>query len=72
MADIKLFNTLFSDCSSAYSSVTVKGLRVGYPRNFWEDVGEEVGLPVLRSFCFFVSASKSRPCCMTRLQKLQL
>ncbi len=44
MADIKLFNTLFSDCSSSYSSVAVKGLRVGYPRNFWEDLGEEVGL----------------------------
>jgi hypothetical protein len=48
MADIKLFNTLFSDCSSANRPVNVKGLRVGYPINFWEDVGEEVGLLLLR------------------------
>ena len=42
MADIKLFNTLFSDCGSAYKPVAVSGLRVGYPQNFWEDLGEEV------------------------------
>ena len=42
MADVKLFNSIFSDCGSAYSPVTIKGLRVGYPKNFWVDVGEEV------------------------------
>ena len=42
MADVKLFNSLFSDCSTAYQPVTAKGLRVGYPRNFWEDLGWEV------------------------------
>ena len=42
MADVMLFNSIFSDCSTAYSPVTVQGLRVGYPKNLWVDVGEEV------------------------------
>jgi hypothetical protein len=42
MADVKLFNSLFSDCSRAYPPVTARGLRVGVPRNFWEDLGWEV------------------------------
>ena len=46
MADVMLFNDIFSECSKtkAYSSVVPKGLRVGYPRNFWNDTGEEVRL----------------------------
>lgn len=42
MADVKLFNGLFSDCSKGYQPVAAKGLRVGHPRNFWEDLGWEV------------------------------
>ena len=47
MADVKLFNSIFSDCGSAYSPVTVEGLRVGFPQNYWEDVGEEASLLLL-------------------------
>ena len=43
MADVMLFNSIFSECkTTAYSSVVVEGLRMGYPRNFWEDTGAEV------------------------------
>ena len=42
MADVKLFNRLFSDCGAAYRPLAAQGLRVGYPRNFWEDLGWEV------------------------------
>ncbi len=44
VADVKLFNDIFSDCPKAYQEVKVGGLRVGYPKNFWEDLGEEVSI----------------------------
>ena len=44
MADVRLFNDIFSDCPKAYREVLVEGLRMGYPRNFWEDLGEEVSI----------------------------
>ena len=37
-----LFNTIFSDCSEGYPEVDLKGMRMGYPTNFWQDLGEEV------------------------------
>ena len=43
MADVKLFNNIFSDCGKDYKHVSLGGLRIGYPKNFWEDLGEEVG-----------------------------
>ncbi|CAL8463001.1 g2535 [Coccomyxa elongata] len=41
VADVKLFNDIFSDCPKAYREVKVDGLRMGYPKNFWEDLGAE-------------------------------
>ena len=42
MADVMLFNSIFSDCSEGYPEVALKGMRMGYPTNFWADLGEEV------------------------------
>ncbi len=42
MADVKLLNNIFSDCGKDYKHVSLGGLRIGYPKNFWEDLGEEV------------------------------
>ncbi|CAK0784780.1 hypothetical protein CVIRNUC_007984 [Coccomyxa viridis] len=39
--DVMLFNTIFSDCSEGYPEVDLKGMRMGYPTNFWQDLGEE-------------------------------
>ena len=50
VSDVALFNALFSDCQEAYPDVELKGLRVGYPTNFWADLGEEVSAPALVSF----------------------
>ncbi|EIE27340.1 amidase signature enzyme [Coccomyxa subellipsoidea C-169] len=41
VSDVKLFNDIFSDCDKSYKAVKVEGLRIGYPKNFWEDIGEE-------------------------------
>ncbi len=43
MADVKLFNSIFSDCEKDYKDVSLGSLRIGFPKNFWEDLGEEVG-----------------------------
>ena len=43
VADVKLFNDIFSECGRGYSTLAAEGLRVGFPRNFWEDIGEEAG-----------------------------
>ena len=45
VADVKLFNDIFSECGKGYSALAAEGLRVGIPKNFWEDIGEEAGLP---------------------------
>ena len=39
-----LFNSLFSDCQEVYPDVELKGLRMGYPTNFWADLGDEVSI----------------------------
>ena len=45
VADVKLFNDIFSECGKEYSSsLMAEGLRIGYPKNFWEDIGQEAGL----------------------------
>jgi hypothetical protein len=45
VSDVMLFNSLFSDCSEAYPEVELKGMRIGYPTNFWADLGDEVSAP---------------------------
>ena len=44
VSDVALFNSLFSDCQEAYPDVELKGLRMGYPTNFWADLGDEVSI----------------------------
>ena len=44
VTDVKLFNDIFSDCDKAYKEIKLDGLRIGYPKNFWEDIGEEVSV----------------------------
>lgn len=42
VTDVKLLNSIFSDGPKEYRDVDVSKLRLGYPINFWRDVGEEV------------------------------
>ena len=42
VTDVMLFNSIFSDCTEVYPEVELKGMRMGYPTNFWADLGEEV------------------------------
>ena len=42
VTDVKLLNSIFTDCTKDYSSINIKELRLGYPINFWKDIGDEV------------------------------
>ena len=44
VSDVALFNSLFSDCQEVYPDVELKGLRMGYPTNFWAGLGDEVSV----------------------------
>ena len=44
VTDVKLLNSIFTDCAKDYSDIDVKKLRLGYPINFWKDIGDEVRL----------------------------
>ena len=48
VTDVKLLNSLFSDGPKQYREVEVNKLRLGYPINFWRDIGQEVGP---KSYC---------------------
>lgn len=61
VSDVMLFNSLFSDCSEAYLEVELKGMRIGYPTNFWADLGDEVSAPPSRHLSVFAT------CCMSVL-----
>ncbi|CAL5224479.1 g7172 [Coccomyxa viridis] len=41
VSDVKLLNNIFSDGPKEYKDVDVSTLRLGYPVNFWRDVGDE-------------------------------
>ena len=61
VSDVMLFNSLFSDCSEAYPEVELKGMRIGYPTNFWADLGDEVSALPSKNLSMFVT------CCMSVL-----
>ena len=42
VTDVKLLNSIFTDCAKDYKSIDAKELRLGYPINFWKDIGDEV------------------------------
>ena len=42
VADIALFNSIFSDCNTTAVNVSLAGYRIGYPTNWWADLGTEV------------------------------
>ena len=44
VTDVKLLNSIFTDCAKDYSRIDAKTLRLGYPINFWKDIGAEVRL----------------------------
>ena len=48
MADVILFNQVLSACNTQADPVEVKGLRLGYPINFWNDTANEVSTLELR------------------------
>ena len=49
-ADVKLFNSICSDCGSSYKPVQLTKLRVSVPANFWQGLGEEVCCPLGSKF----------------------
>ncbi|KAK9812686.1 hypothetical protein WJX72_002003 [[Myrmecia] bisecta] len=42
VADVSLFNAIFSDCHKGYSDVTLKGLKIGYSLTHWANVTAEI------------------------------
>ena len=53
VADIKLLDTVLNDCPRVDPQVQLEGIRLGYPTNWWKDIGEEVHL----TFQCFTAAS---------------
>lgn len=42
VGDVKLLDTVLNSCSRKDRNITLKGLRLGYPVNWWQDIGQEV------------------------------
>ena len=42
VADISMFNSIFSNCNTTKVPVSLAGMRFGFPVNFWADLGPEV------------------------------
>ena len=42
VADIALFNSIFSTCNTTLPNVSLAGYRIGYPTNWWANLGTEV------------------------------
>ena len=42
VADIQFLDSILSDCPKEAHNVSLSGLRIGYPREWWSDVGQEV------------------------------
>ncbi|KAK9812807.1 hypothetical protein WJX72_004169 [[Myrmecia] bisecta] len=42
VADVSMFNAIFSDCHKGYSSVTLKGTKIGYSLAHWANVTAEI------------------------------
>ena len=40
--DVEFLDAILSDCPSKRPEISLKGLRVGYPREWWRDLGHEV------------------------------
>ncbi|EIE21247.1 amidase signature enzyme [Coccomyxa subellipsoidea C-169] len=40
-ADITLFNSIFSSCNTTAVNVSLSGMRIGYPVNWWADLSTE-------------------------------
>ena len=52
VTDVKILNSIFSDGPKQYKSIDVSKLRLGYPINIWQDVGDEVSPGPLISASF--------------------
>ena len=50
VADIQFLDTIFSQCPRNDSEIDLQGYRIGYPREWWHDIGDEVG-PVAHTPC---------------------
>ena len=42
VADIAFFNGIFSNCNTTLVNVSLAGYRIGYPTNWWSNLGTEV------------------------------
>ena len=54
--DIQFLDAIFNDCPRTDQDVSLEGLRIGYPYNWWDDLGEEV-------CCGLVDAGQGREQC---------
>ena len=40
--DVQFLDAIFNDCPRTDQAVSLEGMRIGYPYNWWDDLGEEV------------------------------
>lgn len=45
VADVILFDDIFSDCNSSRQEIQLNGTRLGYPLNYWEGLDAKVNAP---------------------------
>lgn len=75
VADIALFNSIFSTCNTTLPNVSLAGYRIGYPTNWWANLGTEVchkplsipAYPVLLGRWTCSTCGACRRCQRTRL-----
>lgn len=50
VADVEFLDAIINDCHSKRKDVEMNGLRIGYPREWWADLSDEVQcLTILKS-----------------------
>lgn len=47
VADIRFLDTIFNQCPRKDTNIELNGYRIGYPREWFQDIGDEVWLSFL-------------------------
>jgi len=42
VADIQFLDTIFNRCPRKDTEIDLRGYKIGYPREWWHDIGDEV------------------------------
>jgi hypothetical protein len=45
VADIQFLDTIFNKCPRTDSNIDLRGYKIGYPREWWNDIGDEASSP---------------------------